>query len=143
MFDDDGKRPLPRKRKSKISPAQQTLDLNIPLGESNVIVLVGLVNSRVSQSDIAGDNSGGSMIETLKKQKRSNTQNARSAMAAKAAPTGHNESPMRELPGLRAARDSSRTPPVGGGKEVHCGLFDGDKDGRGACPWLEKRPWFR
>jgi hypothetical protein len=53
-----------------------TPDLNIPLS-SNAIVLVGLVNSRVNQIDGGSKNSGGSMIEKLKKQKRSSSnQNA-------------------------------------------------------------------
>jgi hypothetical protein len=77
-----------RKRKSKgTGPATQTPDLNIPVGESNAIVPVGLVNSRVNQMDGAAENSGGSMIETLKKQKRGTTnQNAISAGAAGSGP---------------------------------------------------------
>lgn len=73
-----------RKRKSKgAGPATQTPDLNIPLTGSNAIVPIGLVKSRVSQLDGGSESSGGSMIETLTKQKRSDTnQNARSAAAA-------------------------------------------------------------
>lgn len=67
-------------------PAAQTPDLNIPLAGSSAIVPAGLVNSRVSQLDASGDNSGGSMIETLKKQKRGTTQNARSAATACGSP---------------------------------------------------------
>jgi hypothetical protein len=64
-------RPLPRKRKSKVTgPGTQTPDLNIPLQISNAIVPVGLVNSCVNQLDVSAESSGGSMIETLKKQKR-------------------------------------------------------------------------
>jgi hypothetical protein len=47
----------------------QTPDLNILL-VSNAIVPAGLVNSWVSQLGVSAEASGGSMIETLKKQKR-------------------------------------------------------------------------
>lgn len=67
--------------------AIQTLDLNIPLAGSSAIVPVGLVNSRVNQLDASMDSSGDSIIEKLKKQKRSNnTQNARSAATARGSP---------------------------------------------------------
>lgn len=84
---DEDRRPPPRKRKSKVSgPGAQTPDLNIPLEVSNAIVPAGLVNSRVSQLDGSGESSGGSMIETLKKQKRGNNQNARSTAVAGSSP---------------------------------------------------------
>jgi hypothetical protein len=77
----------PRKRKSKVTgPATQTPDLNIPVDGSSAIVPVGLVNSMVNQLDGGTDNSGDSMIETLKKQKRGNTHIARSAAAASSSP---------------------------------------------------------
>ena len=81
-------RQKPRKRKSKgINPGTQTPDLNVPLEGSNAIVPVGLVNSRVSQLDVSADNtSDGSMIETLKKQRRGSAQNARSATAVSDSP---------------------------------------------------------
>lgn len=76
----------PRKRKSKVvSTAAQTLDLNLPPG-TNAIVPAGLVSSRVNQLDASGDSSGGSMIETLKKQKRNMTQHERSAAAVDGSP---------------------------------------------------------
>jgi hypothetical protein len=76
------------KRKSKGTELTlMTLDLNIPLSSSNAIVPVGLVNARVQQMDGDVDNSGGSMIETLKKQKRGTTnQKAKSAGAASSSP---------------------------------------------------------
>lgn len=49
------------------APPATQIDLNISLGSSSAIVLVGLVNSRVSQLDTDENSSGGSMIETLKK----------------------------------------------------------------------------
>lgn len=52
------------------------------------------------------------------------------------APAGHNESLKCELLGLRVARGSSGTLSTGGGKEARSGVFDGDKDGGGARPWL-------
>lgn len=83
----EGSRPLHRKRKSKVpTPANQTPDLNILLDGSNAIVPAGLVNSRVSLLDSSGDGEGGSMIETLKKQKRSTNQIARSAAVVKDSP---------------------------------------------------------
>lgn len=73
----------PRKRKSKVAmPTTQTPDLNIPLGGLNVIVPVRMVSSRVNQLDNSADSAGSSMIETLKKQKWGNPQNARLAVAA-------------------------------------------------------------
>lgn len=81
-------RPLQRKRKSKGTVgAAQTPDLNIPAASSNAIVPVGLVNARLQQMDGGSESSGGSMIETLKKQKRGNTvQNARLAAAVSDSP---------------------------------------------------------
>ena len=38
------------------------------------------------------------------------------------------------MPELRAAQGSSGTPPAGGGEEARGDVFDGDEDGRGACP---------
>jgi hypothetical protein len=79
-------RTLPKKRKSKVTNVTvQTPDLNIPV-TSNAIVPAGLVNSRVSQLDTSVESSGGSMIETLKKQKRGNNQNARSAASVNDCP---------------------------------------------------------
>jgi len=84
---EEDSRPPPRNRKSKVTnPITQTLDLNILATVSSAIVPAGLVTSRVSQLDMSGDSSGGSMIETLKKQKRGNTQTARSAAAASGSP---------------------------------------------------------
>jgi hypothetical protein len=62
-------------------------DLNVPVG-SNAIVPARLVNSRVYQLDMGmKSSSGGSLEESLKKQRRGNlTQNARSAAAAKDSP---------------------------------------------------------
>ena len=75
----------PRKRKSKqVANRTQMPDLNIPLGASNALVPVGLVTSRVSQ--IGASDSGGSMIETLKKQRRGNSQIEGSAAAASGSP---------------------------------------------------------
>jgi preprotein translocase subunit SecF len=68
------------------TPVTQTPNLNIPIGGLSAIVLVGVVNSRVNQLDMSADCSGGSMIEMLKKQKRSNTQNARSAATVSDSP---------------------------------------------------------
>jgi hypothetical protein len=74
-------RQLARKRKSK--GAVQTPDLNIPASGSNAIIPIGLVNSRVYQLDGDSQSSGGSLQETIKKQRRgSNALNARSATAA-------------------------------------------------------------
>lgn len=80
----DGTQHPARKRKSKQTrPALHTLDLNVPVG-SNAIVPIELVNSRVSQLDTGADNNGGSLEETLKKQRRGSfSNNARSAAAAK------------------------------------------------------------
>jgi hypothetical protein len=87
MQDVKTRHPPLRKRKSKgTGQVNQTPDLNVPLAKSNVIVPAGLVNSRVSQQDGSEDNSGGSMIETLKKQKRVNTQHARSTATASSSP---------------------------------------------------------
>ena len=82
-----------------MGPATQTLDLNIPLAGSNAIVPIGLVNSRVSQLDANVDSSSDSMIETLKKQKRGYTPNARLAVAASSSPVGRHENIMPELLG--------------------------------------------
>ena len=72
------------------SPNLQTLDLNTPAEASNAIVLVDLVNLRVNQLDGGQDNSGDSMLELLRKQKRGTSlHNARSATAA-------SDSPRRE-----------------------------------------------
>lgn len=80
-------RPHPRKRKSKVAAsATQTPNLNLPSGGSSTLVPVGLVNSRVNQLDNNADSGGSSMIETLKKQKRGNSQNARSTAAATGSP---------------------------------------------------------
>lgn len=83
MQDDYELRPSQCKRKSKVTkPATQTLNLNIPLATSNAIVSSGLVHSRVNQLDGGSRSNGGSMIGTLKKQKRrTNTPNARLAVA--------------------------------------------------------------
>ena len=72
-----------RKWKSKRSgPELQTPDLNVPVG-SNDIVPIGLVNSRVFQLDSGAESTGGSLEETLKKQRRGSlTNNARSVVAA-------------------------------------------------------------
>lgn len=60
-----------RKQKSKgAGPPPQTLDLNVPAGESNAIILVGRVSERVNQLDATTENGRGSMIEILKRQKR-------------------------------------------------------------------------
>lgn len=83
----EGRRQQARKRKLKVtSTVAQTLDFNIPYEGSSAIVPTGLVNSRVSQMDAGAENSEGSMIETLKKQKRGNNLNARSAAAAESSP---------------------------------------------------------
>jgi len=75
------------KRKATVSsPVTQTPDLNIPLGVSSALVPAGLVNSRVSQLDPGMEGGGGNLNETLKKQKRGNTSNSRSAAAAKDSP---------------------------------------------------------
>lgn len=80
--DKDGHRQHPRKRKSKVAtPVTQTLDLNIPLGVSSALVSASLVNSRVSQLDTDADSGGGSMIETLKKQKHGTSKNNAGSMA--------------------------------------------------------------
>jgi hypothetical protein len=85
--DDETRRPLPRKRKLKgAGSGTDTPDLNIPLEPSNAIVPTGLVNSRLSQLDGSGEHSGGSMIETMKKQRRGYTKIARSAAAAESSP---------------------------------------------------------
>lgn len=83
----DTRQPI-RKRKSKpTNPVMQTPDLNAPALGPNVIVPVSLVNSRVNQLDASPENSGGSLIETLKKQKRGSfSQNARSAAAVSSSP---------------------------------------------------------
>lgn len=77
-----------RKRKSKVANEQSlTPDLNLPVMDSSAIVPVGRVCSRVNQFDGGSENSGESMIETLKKQRRgNNNQNARSAAAAIGSP---------------------------------------------------------
>lgn len=77
-----------RKRKSKVAPSSvQTPNLHIPLDGSHAIVPVGLVNSRVNQLDASAEQSGESMIEILKKQKRGNTTpNATSAAATPHSP---------------------------------------------------------
>jgi hypothetical protein len=81
--DDEGCCQHARKRKSKVaSPVTQTPNLNIPIGGSSALVPAGLVNSRVNQLDAGANSDGSSMIETLKKQKRGNNLNARSAAAA-------------------------------------------------------------
>jgi len=86
MIDEEGRRPGPRKRKSKgATLATHTPDLNIPVDGSSALVPAGLVSSRVNQMD-PGAESGGSMIETLKKQKRGANNNARSAAAAESSP---------------------------------------------------------
>lgn len=77
--------PTPRKRKSKVTNPAQNPDLNIP-ATSNAIVPAGLVNSRVNQLDASADSDGGSMTETLKKQKRGTTQTARSAATVEDSP---------------------------------------------------------
>lgn len=84
---EEGLRAQQRKRKSNMpGETDQTLDLNLPV-DSNAIVSVGLVNSRVSQLDGDTEASGESMIEKLKKQKRSGSnQQARSATAADDSP---------------------------------------------------------
>lgn len=87
MHDSEDRRPPPCKRKSKgTGPGTQTLELNIPLEGSTAIVPIGLVNSRVSQLGGNEESSGGSMIETLKKQKHGTNQIARSAAAAVSSP---------------------------------------------------------
>ena len=64
-------------------PTVQTPDLNLSVEGSSAIVPVGLVNLRVSQLDGATEDSGESLIEKLKKQKRSSfVKNARSTAAA-------------------------------------------------------------
>jgi hypothetical protein len=74
-------------RKSKVTgTGTQTPDLNVPLMGSSAIVPVGLVNSMVNQLDGGSESSGGSMIETLKKQRRISNQHARSAVAANDSP---------------------------------------------------------
>ncbi|XP_021321277.1 uncharacterized protein LOC8064944 [Sorghum bicolor] len=77
-----------RKRKSKPTQASlQTPDLNVPVNNTSAIVPVGLVISRVSQLDGDTESSGGSLEETVKKQKRGGSSNiARSAMAAGSSP---------------------------------------------------------
>lgn len=77
-----------RTRKSKVfNDTDLTPDLNIPLADSQALVLVGIVNSRVNQLDGPSKNDGDSMIEILKKQKRISTnQNARSAATANGSP---------------------------------------------------------
>jgi hypothetical protein len=67
----------PRKRKSKMGPALHTPDLNVPVG-SNAIVPAGLVNSRVYELDTGTESSsGGSLEESMKKQRQGSlTQNA-------------------------------------------------------------------
>lgn len=85
--DRDGVRLQPRKRKAKVNTqVAHTPDLNVPIGGSNALVPTSLVNSRVSQLDIGGENSGSSMIETLKKQKKGTNNNAGSAAAAQGSP---------------------------------------------------------
>lgn len=87
MNDSEDRRPPPRKRKSKgAGTGTQTPNRNTPLVGSAAIVPVGLVNSRVNQLDGNEDSSGGSMIETLKKQKRGTNQIARSAVDAESSP---------------------------------------------------------
>ena len=76
----------PRKRKSKQGSKIHTPDLNAPLELSGALVPAGLVNSRVSKLDGAGDGGGGGISETLKKQKRGNSQNAGSAAATCGSP---------------------------------------------------------
>jgi hypothetical protein len=84
---EEKRRSLDRKRKNKGSgEVMQTPYLNIPLGGSNALVLVGLVNSRVNQLDSGAETSGDSMVETLKKQRRGTTPNARSAAAVSDSP---------------------------------------------------------
>jgi len=87
MEDDDQNSEQHRKRKSKGFGGTQTPDLNIPLAGCTALVPSGLVSSWVSQMDGGSENSGGSMIETLKKQKRGNiTLNARLAAATRDSP---------------------------------------------------------
>ena len=82
-----GSRQQARKRKSKgASLTTQTPDLNIPVGESNAIVPSGLVSARVNQLGAGAKSGGKSMSELLKKQKRGNSQNDRSAAAAIGSP---------------------------------------------------------
>lgn len=64
----------------------QMPDLNMPAGASNAIVPAGLVSSRVSQLGAGADNSGASMIETLKKQRRGSNTSEGSAAAAVGSP---------------------------------------------------------
>lgn len=85
MQDEDTHRPQQRKRKSMVTGL--------------AIVPIGLVNSRVSQLDVNANSSSDSMIETLKKQKRGYTPNARSAAAASSSPVGRHENIMLELSG--------------------------------------------
>lgn len=77
-----------RKRKSKVTaPTLQTPDLNSPEVGVGAIVPVGQVNSRVTQLDGGTECSGGSLEETLKKQRRgSSSHNARSAAAESCSP---------------------------------------------------------
>ena len=66
LREEDNRLPQPRKRKSKVAtPVTQTLDLNIPIGGSSVIVPVGLVNSMVNQLDrlLRGVEEGASLLE--------------------------------------------------------------------------------
>ena len=82
-----GSRQQARKRKSKgASLTTQTPDLNIPVGESNAIVPSGLVSARVNQLGAGAKSGGKSMSELLKKQKRGNSQNDRSAAAEDGSP---------------------------------------------------------
>ena len=96
------------KRKSKGAGAiTQTPDLNLPVDPASAIIPSGLVNSRVQELGGNSESNGESMIETLKKQRRSIIQPARSAALRMAAPAGHNENLKPELPGSGAARGSS------------------------------------
>lgn len=80
----DASRLQHKKWKSKpTNPVQQTPDLNADPPASNGIVLAGLVNTQVSQLNGASEGSGGSLQESLKKQKRGKfSQNAQSAVVA-------------------------------------------------------------
>jgi hypothetical protein len=140
-------RKVVKKRKSKRSnqATPQTPDLNFPASDGVVTVPVRLVSSMVNQfvNLLPQKETEEKQEELLKKQKRATSSNdVRSAAAVGSSPAGHNESPKRELPGLRAARGSSRAPQVGGAIQARGGVFDGDKDGGGACCEVALPAWL-
>jgi hypothetical protein len=100
------------KRKSKGSESSLTPDLNLPVIDTSALVPTGLVMSKVQEIAKNVDGAALSALEELmKKQKRSSKNKMQGWRRLRAAaPAEHNESLEFELPGLGAARGSSRSP---------------------------------